>query len=47
MKYFRYVRLEDVLTRLAQGWMVDGVCPGHHGVWSVLMVWLCDCEVPT
>lgn len=45
-KHFRYVRFADVPHRLAQGWMVDGLCPGHHGEWSCLMVWLCACEVP-
>ena len=27
-----------------QGWMVEGPCPGHHGEWSCLIVWLCGCE---
>ncbi len=36
MKHFRYVRFADVPRYLAQGWMVDGTCPGHHGEWSCL-----------
>lgn len=46
IRHFRYVVFAEVPMRLAQGWMVEDVCPGHHGHYSCLMVWLCGCEVP-
>jgi hypothetical protein len=47
---FRYVRLQDVADRMAQGWRYAGDLGQPHGNWSVLM-WFCcgDCsehEVP-
>jgi len=46
IRHFRYCRWPDVPAMLAKGWMFDGPCPGHHGEWSALLVWLCQCPVP-
>jgi hypothetical protein len=34
---FRYVVHREVAGYLEQGWLVEGVMPGHHGVYSILM----------
>lgn len=41
---FRYVRLADVETYLALGWLVVMHEPDHHSVHSVYMRWICPCE---
>ena len=44
--FFRFVRHADVLAYLKCGWVVRPALNGtHHGEWSVLMEWLCDCEL--
>jgi hypothetical protein len=43
---FRYVRLHDVERWMRCGWLpLDGLDGTHHGHWSVLMAWLCDCPM--
>lgn len=44
--FFRFVRHADVLVYLKCGWVARPALNGtHHGEWSVLMEWLCDCEL--
>ncbi len=43
---FRYVPFDRVPAMLALGWLVEGELHAPHGLWSCLMVWLCDCQVP-
>lgn len=41
---FRYIRLPQMLFRLAQGWKIAADLGPTHGEWSVLMWWCCgDC----
>lgn len=41
---FRFIRLPDMLWRLAQGWTPAGDLGPIHGEWSLLMQWCCgDC----
>jgi hypothetical protein len=45
-RYYLYVAFNGVWPYLRLGWLVDGFAPGPHGARFVIMVWLCDCEVP-
>lgn len=43
---FRFVRHEQAADYLKSGWVARPALNGtHHGEWSVLMEWLCDCEL--
>jgi hypothetical protein len=42
--HFRYCPYSDIPAMMAKGWMVVGPCPGHHGYYSALIVWLCGCD---
>lgn len=40
-----YVRLPDVHDWLLCGWVASPALNGtHHGFWSALMIWPCDCD---
>ncbi len=42
---FRYIRHDDVVHRLKDGWMLAGTLGPTHSRWSVLMSWCCgDCK---
>ena len=41
---YRYVRHEHVLDYLKLGWHIATVDIGYHSRYSILMVWLCQCE---
>jgi hypothetical protein len=44
---FRYVVHADVPDYLRCGWLALPALEGtHHGYYSVLMAWLCQCTVP-
>lgn len=46
-RVFLYVRHADVPSYLLMGWLALPALEGtHHGQWSVLMQWLCDCKMP-
>ena len=46
----RYVRIEQIDAYERAGWLwrwnapSGGTMPGSHGLWSVVMEWICDCE---
>ena len=43
---FRYVRLERVPDWLRAGWIARPALDGtHHGEYSALLEWLCDCPM--
>lgn len=43
-RLFRYIRRRRVPAFIASGWIAHPALNGtHHGDWSVLMEWLCDC----
>lgn len=39
VEYSRYVSFERIADYIALGWAPDGVMPGHHGVYGVMMSW--------
>lgn len=41
---FRFVPYALIDAYLKLGWTGGQPAPGSHGVWSVVMKWLCDCE---
>jgi len=46
IRVFRYVRIERIDDWERAGWFwryKDAPMPGSHGMWSVVMEWLCDC----
>lgn len=44
MKTFHFVRHPEVLDWLRVGWIARPALEGtHHGQWSALCEWLCDC----
>lgn len=44
MSTYRYVIHERVPDYLLCGWLATPALEGtHHGFYSVLMAWLCDC----
>jgi hypothetical protein len=46
-KVLRYARYPDVDAYLKQGWIYRPGLEGcHHGEWSVILEWLCECPVP-
>jgi hypothetical protein len=42
---YRYVRHERVLDYLMCGWHILVPDLAHHGEWSVIMAWLCNCKI--
>jgi hypothetical protein len=43
---FHYVRHNDVPDWLRCGWIARAALDGiHHGEWSVLCEWLCNCKM--
>lgn len=45
MKWFRYVRLEDVGVYLVKGWTIaDDMADTHHGTYACLMQWVGEGE---
>jgi hypothetical protein len=44
---FRYIRLPLADAAVRLGWLPHpGLIGTHHGHWSVLMEWLCECKAP-
>lgn len=44
-KLHRFVRIPEVEDYLRAGWMpLPSLAGTVHGLWSVHLVWLCDCE---
>jgi hypothetical protein len=47
----RYVRIDDINKFERAGWFWKwsaahgGAMHGSHRVWSVVIVWLCECEI--
>lgn len=41
---FRYVTHDRVRDYLNTGWHIAAADMGHHGYYSVLMTWLCECK---
>lgn len=39
IEYFRYVAWENIPDAILDGWVIDRVCPGHHGEYAILMRW--------
>lgn len=44
VKFYRYVLHERVLDYLKCGWHIAQHDLGHHTYYSVLMIWLCNCN---
>ena len=42
---YRYCPVDRVGEAACIGWHIVGPCPGHHGVYSFFVVWLCDCPM--
>jgi hypothetical protein len=43
----RYVRMPLADDAVRLGWLpLPGLIGTHHGSWSVLMEWLCECPAP-
>lgn len=42
---FRFVAHERVLDYLMVGWHIATVDLGHHSQYSVLLQWLCPCQM--
>lgn len=44
---FAYVRRNQVEDYFRMGWIfIPALEDTHHGRWSVLMEWICDCPIP-
>ena len=44
---FRYIPISKLHAALAMGWYTTpALIDTHHGEYSVLCEWLCDCEIP-
>jgi hypothetical protein len=44
---FHFVRHSEALDWLRLGWLARPTLERtHHGEYSVMMEWLCDCEMP-
>lgn len=45
MRTFRYVRIPEAMDWLSVGWLPHVALAGtHHGEWSILCEWLCECR---
>lgn len=40
---YRYCPYDLVDAAIALGWLPVGPMPAHHGAYSMLLVWLCEC----
>jgi hypothetical protein len=49
MQHLKFIRLHEVEDHLRLGWMpghIDGgLANDHHGDWSIIGVWPCDCKL--
>lgn len=44
-RLFHFVRHGEAMGYLRCGWMPHSSLNGtHHGMWSVLCEWICECE---
>ena len=47
MSYHLFVRYHELEDYLRMGWNPSNDLDGtHHGHWTVLCHWLCDCPMP-
>lgn len=43
---YRYIPHHMAEDASRMGWLIVGICPEHHGCYSVLGQWLCECPAP-
>ena len=47
IRTFRYIAHDRLADALACGWLpTGGFADCHHGAYSALCEWLCDCPLP-